>query len=65
MEGYSTTDSTADKLLCAEADIDNALSSVSEKSDAVNYNFYSSWKEAVADEGDFQGFERLYHDRVK
>ena len=40
----------------SEADIDNALSSVSEKSDAVNYNFYSSWKEAVADEGDFQGF---------
>ena len=33
----------------SEADIDNALSSVSEKSDAVNYNFYSSWKEAVAD----------------
>ena len=40
----------------SEADIDKALSSVSEKSDAVNYNFYSSWKEAVADEGDFQGF---------
>ena len=40
----------------SEADIDNALSSISEKSDAVNYNFYSSWKEAVADEGDFQGF---------
>ena len=33
----------------SEADIDNALSSISEKSDAVNYNFYSSWKEAVAD----------------
>ena len=40
----------------SEADIDKALSSVSEKSDAVNYNFYSSWKEADADEGDFQGF---------
>ena len=40
----------------SEADIDNALASMSEKSDAVNYNFYSSWKEAAADEGDFQGF---------
>lgn len=40
----------------SEADIDKALSSVSEKNDAVNSNFYSSWKEAVADEGDFQGF---------
>lgn len=40
----------------SDESIDSALSSMTEKSDPVNYKFYSSWKEAVADEGNFQGF---------